>query len=252
MDVVLGDVRQLEVHHVRQLLDVQTARGDVGGHQHAHRAVLETGQGTRARRLALVAVDRGGLDAGFAQIFGEAVGAALHAREHQYLFPVARRHQVHQQVALAPAIDRVYPLRDELGLGVAACDFDHRRVVQQAVGELADLFREGRREEQVLAFRRQHREDAADVADEAHVQHAVGFVEHQDLDVRQFERLLLQVIEQPPGCGDQDVDATAQGVDLRVDVHAAIDQRRLQFHVLAVGAYAFLDLRRKFARRGQD
>jgi hypothetical protein len=57
--------------------------------------------------------------------------------------------------------------------------------VQQAVGELADLFREGGREKQVLAFRRQQREDAPDVADEAHVQHAVGFVKHQDLDMRQ-------------------------------------------------------------------
>ncbi|EXI80776.1 MAG: hypothetical protein AW10_01683 [Candidatus Accumulibacter appositus] len=129
MHVVFGNVRQLEVHHVRQLFDVQAAGGDVGGHQYAHRAVLETGQGARARRLALVAVDRGGFDAGLAQILGEAVGAALHAREHQYLLPVARRHQMHQQVALAPAIDRVNTLRDEFGLGVAACDFDHRRVV---------------------------------------------------------------------------------------------------------------------------
>jgi hypothetical protein len=186
MHVIFGNVRQLEVHHVRQFFDVQTARGDVGGHQDAHRAVLEAGQGARARRLALVAVDRGSLDTGLAQVFGEAVGAALHAREHQHLPPVARRHQMHQQIALAPAIDRMHALRDEFGLGVAACDFDHRRVVQQAVGELADFFREGRREKQVLAFRRQQRENAADVADETHVQHAVGFVEHQDLDIRQL------------------------------------------------------------------
>jgi len=32
--VVLGHVRQVEVHDVRQFLDVDAARGDVGGHQH--------------------------------------------------------------------------------------------------------------------------------------------------------------------------------------------------------------------------
>ena len=49
-----------------------------------------------------------------------------------------------------------------------------------------DLVREGRREEQVLALRQQ-REDLLDVANEAHVEHAVGFVEDQDLDARQIE-----------------------------------------------------------------
>jgi hypothetical protein len=36
------------------------------------------------------------------------------------------------------------------------------------------------------------------------------------------------VIEQAAGRRHQDVDAAAQGVDLRVDVHAAVDQRRLE------------------------
>ena len=61
--VVLGDVRQVEVDDVRQRLDVEAARGDVGGHQHAQLVVLEARERARARVLALVAVDRLGLDA---------------------------------------------------------------------------------------------------------------------------------------------------------------------------------------------
>ncbi|EXI80775.1 MAG: hypothetical protein AW10_01682 [Candidatus Accumulibacter appositus] len=60
------------------------------------------------------------------------------------------------------------------------------------------------------------------------------------------------MIEQASGGGHQDVDAAAQGVDLRVDVHAAINQRRLEGHVLAVNAHALFDLRRKLAGWGQD
>ena len=37
--VVLGDVRQLVVHDVRQLFDVEAARGEVGRDEHAHRPV---------------------------------------------------------------------------------------------------------------------------------------------------------------------------------------------------------------------
>ena len=60
-----------------------------------------------------------------------------------------------------------------------------------------------------------------DVVDEAHVEHAVGFVEHEDLDMREVERALAVVVEQAPGRGDEDVDAAPQLVDLRLHADAA-------------------------------
>ncbi len=47
----------------------------------------------------------------FVQLLGEAVGAVLHAREHQHLLPVAGDDQVAQQFALAALVDRVDQLR---------------------------------------------------------------------------------------------------------------------------------------------
>ena len=61
--VVLGHHRQVEVDHLRQLVDVDAARSDVGGHQHGHAVGLEVAQRTQALALALVAMDRRGLDA---------------------------------------------------------------------------------------------------------------------------------------------------------------------------------------------
>jgi hypothetical protein len=89
MNIVRGHVRQLEVDDVRQFFDVQATRGNVRRHQDTHRSRLEASQRTRARRLALVAVNRRRLDAGLAQVFRQAVRAALHARENQHLPPVA-------------------------------------------------------------------------------------------------------------------------------------------------------------------
>ena len=156
-------------------------------HQHLQLAVLEFGQRARARGLALVAVDRERGDAVVVQLLGELVRAVLGAREHQHLVPVLRLDQVRQQLALAVAVHRMHLLRDDLDGRVAARDLDHRRRVEQAVGERLDLVGERRREQQVLPLLRQQREDALDVADEAHVEHAVGFVEHEDLDVRQID-----------------------------------------------------------------
>src|SRR5690606_29901751 len=64
VNVVLGHHRQVVVDHPRQLVDVDAARGDVGGHQLLDLAGLEVAQRAQALALALVAVDRRGLDAG--------------------------------------------------------------------------------------------------------------------------------------------------------------------------------------------
>ena len=56
-------------------------------------------------------------------------------------------------------------------------------LVQQFVGQTADLARHGRREEQVLPVRRQRRQDLANPRQEAHVEHVVGLVEHQRFHV---------------------------------------------------------------------
>src|SRR6185503_6926752 len=61
--VGLRDVGQLELHHVAHRIDVDAAGGDVGGDQGADAAGLEVRQRPLALALALVAVDRGGLDA---------------------------------------------------------------------------------------------------------------------------------------------------------------------------------------------
>ena len=139
-----------------------------------------------------------------------------------------------------------------LGRRIAAGDFDQRRRIEQVVGERLDFVGESGREEQVLALRRQLREHALDVVDEAHVEHAVGFVEHENLEMRHVDGLLLHVIEQTARRRHDDIDAALQRVDLRIDADAAEHHGRLQLHVLAIGAHAFLDLRGEFARRRED
>src|SRR5687767_679949 len=86
--VILGHVRQFEIDDVRQLLDVEAARGDVSCDEHGDAAVLKLGEGARARRLALVAVDRGAADAVLLELFREPVRAVLGAREDEHLLPL--------------------------------------------------------------------------------------------------------------------------------------------------------------------
>ena len=67
-------------------------------------------------------------------------------------------------------------------------------------------------------------DDAADVGQEAHVKHVVGFVQNQDLEVGQADGSLPDVIQQPPGARDHDVGPMPKFVFLGGDAHPAVDR----------------------------
>ena len=122
MNVIFGHVGKLEVHDLRQLVDIQAARGDVGGHQHGDLARLEVVQGARAGVLALVAMNGGGGETVLHELFGQAVGAVLGAGEDEHLVPPAFADDVAQDIALVGLVDHVNGLVHALGRRVARCN----------------------------------------------------------------------------------------------------------------------------------
>jgi hypothetical protein len=128
-------------------------------------------------------------------------------------------------------------------------DGDSRRVGQHPASQLGDLGRHGGREEERLALLRQHRDDPADVDDEAHVEHPVSLVEDHDLDLVESQRPALAEVEEPARGGDEDVDAAGKGTDLLAHRHAADGKRDADTKVAAIGPKALDDLAGKLARR---
>src|SRR5690606_6899325 len=127
--VVFRYVGQFVVYDVGQLVDVDAARGDVGGNQNADGVALEVFERFGAGALAFVAVDCGCTDAVFNQLFGEAICTVLGAGEYQYLMALAAADGEGGQFAFAVAVYRVKPLRDALRGSVAACNFSQGGVV---------------------------------------------------------------------------------------------------------------------------
>ena len=176
----------------------------------------------------------------------------LGAREHEGLADGAGPDEPAQQLALALAVHRVDDLADQLGGRVASGDLDGGRSVEEAVGQAPDLVGEGGREEEVLALRGEQGEDLADIPDEAHVQHPVRLVEDEDLDPREVDRPLADVVEEPARRRDDDLGTGAQGPDLGVEADAAVDRGRAEPVAGAVGPDALLDLERELAGRHDD
>ena len=175
----------------------------------------------------------------------------LGAREDQRVVHVGALQQVQQQRRLEMLRHRIDRVRDPDRRRRAPLDVDRRRRLQHLLRQLRDRRRHRRAEEQRLPLRRRRDvlQHAADVGQESHVEHPIGFVQHEVLQAAELRIRRAEVIEQPAGRGDDDVDAAAEGVLLRPHADAAEDGRRGQRRVHREVVEVFDNLRRQLARR---
>jgi len=253
MQVVLGDEGEFVVHHVRQLIDVQSAGSNIRSDQNPHSLALEVLEGPGACPLALVAMDGKGGDPVHIQLLGEAVGAVLRPGEDENLLPVAGMDQVGKELALAITVDGMDDLGHQLRSGILRRHLDSFGRNKEFPGKLPDRIGERGGKEQVLTRPGEETEDLPDGSDESHIEHAVGFVQDEYLDPGEVDRLLFDVVLQPPRGGYDDIDTSAEGRDLGTDAYASEDDGRPEMgEVFPVRLHARLDLSSKFAGRCEN
>jgi hypothetical protein len=90
------------------------------------------------------------------------------------------------------------------------------------------------------------------IGQEPHVEHVVGLVEHEHLDLTQVDELAAHQVEQAPRRRHQNIDPAPELADLRALRHAAEDHRVPDvLQKFPVGREALADLRRQLAGRRQ-
>ena len=144
-------------------------------------------------------------------------------------------------------VDRLVGLRDG--------DIDLRGVAQDGLGQLADLRRQRRRKHDRLPLLRHMGDDLHDVLRETHVEHTVGLVENQALDVREVDAAVLQVGNHTPRGGDHHVGAHQHAALLDIPalaVAAAVDHRRGDGGIVGEALKLLVDLLRQLARGHDD
>ena len=109
----------------------------------------------------------------------------------------------------------------DLRVVVKRFGFHRLRITHELRRQLLDAHRVGGGEQQGLPARRGLFDDVFDGVVEAHVEHAVGFVEDQRVQAVEYQRTLAQVLLDTPRGADDDVGAVLQGSDLRAEGHAA-------------------------------
>ena len=111
-------------------------------------------------------------------------------------------------------------------------DLDADGVVDVVADDLADVGVEGGRVAHGLAVLGQRADDAADGGEEAHVEHAIDFVEDEHVDVVEVDGAAAEEVFEAAGSGDDEARAAVELVELGVLGEAAADEHGI---VLGVG-----------------
>ena len=88
-------------------------------------------------------------------------------------------------------------------------------------------------------------QNAADVRQEAHVEHPIRFVQHEDLQPVQPRVRILQMVQEPSRCRHQHVDAAPERVFLGLHADASEDGGALDPSVPRQLIPVLVDLRRE-------
>ncbi len=252
MLVALHVGRQLVVDHRRQLFHVQATCGHVAGHQHVAAAVGQQQQHFLAVALLHVAMQGERGEAELLQGIRNLVHVLAGVAEHYRRFRRVLQQQARQRLLAV----RRFHLAEQVADGrrlIGAFHGHFHRVAQQVTRHGADAVGEGGGEQQALAVLVGAAGDLADRLLEAHVEHAVGFVQHQRAHRAQVQRALACQLLHAAGCADHHMRVMAfQRRQLRAQRHAAHQQQQLQVGD-AGGQLADLlaDLVGQFAGRAQ-
>lgn len=95
-------------------------------------------------------------------------------------------------------------------------------------------------------------QNAGNIGQEPHVKHAVGFVKHHNFDLRQIDRALLHMVEQPTRRCREDLHAAPEHIGLRPNIDAPINHAGAQRRIGTVFNEIVGNLIRKFARGSQN
>ena len=252
VNIGLRLVGQVVVDHVAQAGNIDAPGRDVRGDQDFHLAAFEAVQGGLPRVLTLIAVDAHGLQTGPLQIPHDAVHAVLGPAENQGVLHLRAAQQLRQEVFFIDLIHVIQALIDGLHRGGDGIHLDVGGGGQQVQGELLHLRGHGGGKQQRLPLLGQGMDDAAHVVDEAHVQHPVRLVQHEDFHPVQPDDALTHQVHQAAGAGDDDVRALVQGLGLRALAHAAEHDAASQRQPPAVGLDVFRGLEGQLPGRRQN
>ena len=256
MDIGVGVGWDVVVDDVRDVLDIETAGRHVGRDEHVQRAVTEAAHHPVACLLDEAAVERTRVMAARAQGLAPdrrprprvraktsvEVGSSTSRIRHSAASLSVRR------TTYATCLTRGAPPPGAcsawtvIRAGSRRCRLAIRVIVVEMVAENSAVWRSIRR----------GGEDRLEVLGEAHVEHLVRLVEHDDPDLVEAQAAALQMVDRPARRRDHDVDTATKAAQLLADRLPAVDRQDPGAQLAAIRVERLGDLHRELTRRDED
>ena len=254
MHVILSLAGHIVVHHHGDVVDIDAAGHDVGGHQHIDAAGAEGEHYLLALVLIQVGVHLGALDAGAAKRTVQLLDLQFGGHEDYDTLGGLGLQQMLEHRLLLRLVDYGGALLDGLGR-TGDGGLDLYGMVQEFAGQLLDLRGHRGREHHGLTPGGQVLGDGHDVIEEAHVQHAVRLVQDEERHLRQVAIPHLQMRQESAGGGDDHVGALLQTMLLLGETAAvgtAVNGERGDRQIVGEPLHLVVYLHGEFARGGHD
>ena len=243
------DQRQLKVDDMRQRVDVEAPRGHFGGDEDRRPAGLEVVERANSLALALVAVDRGRGDAVSLELLGEVIRAVLRPREDQRLLDAAARMRWlsssrlrHRSTGwttwLTSSVAVLRGVTSTLA-GLSSNEAASRRTSSENVAENRRLWR--------FAGTRSSTRRMSRMKPMSSMRSASSRTRTSTC-----ERSMRSTVEEPTRRGDDNRGPGAERAHLGFEADSAVDRRRADPTMGAVGAHAALDLEGELAGGRED
>ena len=223
MHVILRVEWHVKIDDMADLRHVDTTRSDVRGDEHVVTAITKAFQGIFTLTLGAVRVERSDRMAVAGKELRDAVRAMAGTAEDDDGIVVDLVKKSLEQIGLLIIRDGENGVLDGGGRSAARTNLDDLGLLHGPLDEGVDIRRDRRGEQAGLTLLGATLNDAADIRQEAHVQHAVRFVENEVLHLIKADGAAVQVIDKPAGRGNQDIHAALQLIHLLAITDTAED-----------------------------
>ena len=202
-----GIARGFDVDDQAERRNVDPACSNIGGDADPGTAIAQGLQGVVALVLAVLTRQRNRGKAAFDQRCVEMADIVARGAEQDCGFRFVETHQIDHGVFDIGGRDGNRLVIDITVARIVADGRNAQGFALITLGQRDDRARHRRRKQQGTAFARGRFENFLEIFAETHVEHFVGFIEHDIAQRREIERATFEVIAQAARCADDDLRA---------------------------------------------
>lgn len=244
-------------NNVGDVGDIKTSSSHSSGDEDRCTAGPEGMQGSLSLTLSTVTVNGGGVVSLSTEEVAEHVGHSLGLdKDEDETSGLFGEEQVEQERSLVVVVDVLDSLRDVLGSRTDSTDREEDVVLQEGSGEHLYLPGEGGGEHESLSVVHAGHVDTldnlSDLRLETHVEHSVGFVKDEVLDVGERDLASVNQVDQSTWSGREQITASVERSDLRADIGTTVDDGRSDPRSVGELPGFVVYLRDQFSSRGED